>query len=127
MDKRKVLFVDDDNFIQASGKALMTVSKLSFVIAKNGNEAIQEFSNGGGSFTTLFIDIHMPDKDGYQTCKEIRAIESSKGFPKSKIVAMSGGSPLFYGMMVTNGKWPIEFERNRQRCKNSGRIKERWI
>ena len=96
MQGKKVLFVDDDSFIQASGKALLTVLKTEFVIAGGGVEAVKIFESSGGKFNSLVIDIHMPDKDGYEVCKELRAIEKSKGWARSKMIAMSGGILFFF-------------------------------
>lgn len=37
----------------------------------------------------LQCDLHMPRKDGYQTCRDIRAWEAKNSLPRTAIVALS--------------------------------------
>lgn len=39
--------------------------------------------------TTLQCDLHMPNKDGYQACKEIRRWEKKHGYRRHPIIALS--------------------------------------
>lgn len=39
--------------------------------------------------TTRQCDLHMPRKDGYQACREIRTWERQEGFRKLPIIALS--------------------------------------
>jgi len=39
--------------------------------------------------TSTQCDLHMPRKDGYQTCREIRAWEASHAYPRMPIIALS--------------------------------------
>ena len=77
----KVLIVEDD-FI--SRKLLQRV--LSHYgecdVAVNGNEAVTAFKlslKGDSEYDLICMDIMMPDMDGQQALKEIRAIEDERG------------------------------------------------
>lgn len=46
--------------------------------------------NDKGSLLTSFqCDLHMPNKDGYQACKEIRRWEKKHGYRRHPIIALS--------------------------------------
>lgn len=79
----KVLIVEDD-FI--SRKLLQKV--LSHYgecdVAVNGNEAVTAFRlslEGDSEYDLICMDIMMPDMDGQQALKAIRAIEDERGVP----------------------------------------------
>ena len=80
----KVLIVEDD-FI--SRKLLQRV--LSHYgecdVAVNGNEAVTAFKlslKGDSEYDLICMDIMMPDMDGQQALREIRAIEDDMGIPE---------------------------------------------
>jgi PAS domain S-box-containing protein len=41
------------------------------------------------SLTSKQCDLHMPNKDGYETCREIRAWEKEHAYPRMPIIALS--------------------------------------
>ena len=47
------------------------------------------FSQPHGYYAIILCDLHMPNKDGYQTCKDIRAWERQKQSPHLPIIALS--------------------------------------
>ena len=47
------------------------------------------FSKPYGFYSVILCDLHMPNKDGYQTCKEIRQRERDEGNPHLPIIALS--------------------------------------
>jgi len=76
MEKKKILLVDDEAFI---------IKSLQFVLKKTGHDVITA-SNGEEGLAKaraekpdlMFLDIMMPKKDGFETCKEIKAGEDTK-------------------------------------------------
>jgi CheY-like chemotaxis protein len=40
-------------------------------------------------YSIILCDLHMPNKDGYQTCKEIRRWEKQHKYPHLPIIALS--------------------------------------
>ncbi|KAF2007696.1 autoinducer 2 sensor kinase/phosphatase-like protein luxQ [Amniculicola lignicola CBS 123094] len=47
------------------------------------------FSKPIGYFSIILCDLHMPNKDGYQACKEIRRWEKKNGHRRVPIIALS--------------------------------------
>ena len=47
------------------------------------------FSKPPGYYSIILCDLHMPNKDGYQTCKEIREWERQEKYPHLPIIALS--------------------------------------
>ncbi|PNS17575.1 Peroxide stress-activated histidine kinase mak1 [Sphaceloma murrayae] len=47
------------------------------------------FEMGHGYYSIILCDLHMPIKDGYQTCREIRRWEKENKYPYLPIIALS--------------------------------------
>lgn len=47
------------------------------------------FSQPPGYYSIILCDLHMPNKDGYQTCKEIRQWETAQRTRAQPIIALS--------------------------------------
>lgn len=82
----KTLIVEDDftsrkfmlKFLQKFGECDITV---------DGNEAIDAFKlalDEGEGYDLICLDIMMPEKDGYEVLREIRAIEKERNLPEEK-------------------------------------------
>ncbi len=72
-ENNKILIVDDNTKnIQVLANAL---SKAGYDIdyAVNGNEAIESIKQE--NFTLILLDIMMPEKDGFEVCREIKSIK----------------------------------------------------
>jgi len=58
--------------------------------ALDGVQCIDKvFSHPHGYYSVILCDLHMPNKDGYQTCKEVRKWEKKNRYPHSPIIALS--------------------------------------
>jgi CheY-like chemotaxis protein len=47
------------------------------------------FAKPPGYYSIILCDLHMPNKDGYQACKEIRRWEKKNGHRRHPIIALS--------------------------------------
>lgn len=68
------------------------LSKVSINVdtAVDGLECTERvFSKPFGYYSIILCDLHMPNKDGYQTCQEIRKWERDNRYPHLPIVALS--------------------------------------
>lgn len=83
-DKTKILVVDDDDVIRLMIRNIIAKIGSITLEARNGNEAIAVFKQEQPQL--IITDILMPDKEGLETIRDIRAID-----PKARIIAMSGG------------------------------------
>jgi len=66
----RVLIVEDNEMNQSLLRHLLTGWKLSFVIVRNGIEALEELRIG--KFDLVLMDVQMPGMDGYTATQEIR-------------------------------------------------------
>lgn len=69
---KKILIVEDDRFIQNALGELLRVSGYEVFQAYDGAEGITEFRKR--EIDLILLDIMMPEKDGYDVCKEVRAV-----------------------------------------------------
>lgn len=59
-------------------------------VAIDGVECTDKvFSHPHSYFSLILCDLHMPRKDGYETCREIRGWEKEANFPSMPIIALS--------------------------------------
>ena len=76
-EKKPVVLVCDDMEInRIMLKSLLMAYGVESELVADGEECIKKFSEK--SFDMIFLDNHMPDKDGYETLKELKAVSGSK-------------------------------------------------
>ncbi len=85
---KPVLLVDDDR-----NSAFMVESMLDFLgvtadMAENGRVAVDK--SAGAGYAAILMDIEMPEMDGLDATKAIRAREADSGGGAVKIIAMTG-------------------------------------
>jgi len=88
--KLNILLVEDNKINQKV--AAHTIIKYGHTIdfANDGLEAINLFNKN--NYDIIFMDIQMPNMNGYEATKEIRTLESTKKLGKTKIVAMTANA-----------------------------------
>ena len=77
--KKRILLVDDDEIHLSILSNILEV-KYDILIAKSGKEAIEFFFKGQYPDLAL-LDILMPDMDGWETYKRIKAFSLLKDIP----------------------------------------------
>ncbi len=68
----KILVVDDEELIRNVIKEYLTLEGYSVFEAVDGEDAVNKAKKN--DYSLIIMDIMMPNKDGYQACKEIREI-----------------------------------------------------
>jgi hemerythrin-like metal-binding protein len=111
----RVLLVEDVEINQEIVLALLEPTLLAISCAGNGVEALGMFSAAPDAYDMIFMDVQMPEMDGYEAARRIRAI----GTPQARripIVAMTANvfredieKCLDAGMNDHVGK-PLDFE-----------------
>ncbi len=69
--RKLVMGVDDDSMIISFLSTVVRHEKLAFVGASSAEEAMPIIIRDRPDL--IFLDMHMPEKDGVEFCKEIRA------------------------------------------------------
>lgn len=83
--KIKILVAGDGEDIRTAFEKQLKLANYEVVTAGSGEEAIKRFKNE--SFDLVFIDLKMPEMDGFEVIRQIRAIESeSQSFTPTIIV-----------------------------------------
>jgi signal transduction histidine kinase/CheY-like chemotaxis protein len=84
----RVLLAEDVEINREIVISLLEPTLLTIDCAENGVEAVELYQKDPGSWDMIFMDVQMPEMDGYETTRRIRALDT----PKAKtvpIVAMT--------------------------------------
>ena len=81
----QVLLVEDNPVNQKLAKIMLTKAGYQVGVANNGREAVEKYTASPDKFDLIFMDVQMPEMDGIEATKVIRATE----FNKIPIVAMT--------------------------------------
>jgi signal transduction histidine kinase len=118
---RRILLAEDVAINREIVLTVLEPTGLSIDEAENGQDAYDKFAANPGAYDLIFMDIHMPEVDGYESTRKIREFEAgrSKSMEPAKrvpIIAMTANvfredveMCLAAGMNGHIGK-PLEFE-----------------
>jgi len=111
----RVLLVEDMEINREVVIALLESTQLEIECAENGKEAVHMFSEAPSRYDLIFMDIQMPEMDGYEATRRIRALKTPEAV-HVPIIAMTANvfredieKCLSAGMDSHIGK-PIDFE-----------------
>ncbi len=88
---RRVLLVEDMEINREIVLMMLEDTHLGIDCAENGLQAVQMFSEEPTKYEIIFMDVQMPEMDGYEATRRIRAIEKEFGnaHKKTPIIAMT--------------------------------------
>lgn len=88
VEKVRVLVAEDDKFNQKFiERLLQRLNVKSYDIADNGQIAVDLWKKN--TYDVIFMDCHMPEKNGYEATREIRALEQEMGKKPVPIVSVT--------------------------------------
>ena len=82
-----VLLVEDNPLIQAVTKQMLQTTQVNVDVASSGQEALALFEPK--KYSLVYMDIGLPDMDGYEVSQRLRAIEAETKSPKTPILALT--------------------------------------
>jgi len=112
---RRILLAEDVEINREIVQALFEPTQIGIDCAENGVEAVRMFSEAPDRYDLIFMDVQMPEMDGYEATKRIRSlnIPNAKAIP---IIAMTANvfredidKCIAAGMNSHIGK-PLNFE-----------------
>lgn len=83
----RILAVDDNEFNLRLLRAFLKDYNCTVTLAQDGADALREFSSM--AFDVIFMDLQMPNIDGYEATRQIRRIERAHGRPRTIVTAVS--------------------------------------
>ncbi|GBU23282.1 histidine kinase [Fibrobacteres bacterium R8-0-B4] len=85
---RRILLAEDVEINREIVLALLEPTQLSIDCAENGAEAVRMFTEAPDKYDMIFMDVQMPEMDGYEATRRIRALNVPKALT-IPIVAMT--------------------------------------
>jgi CheY-like chemotaxis protein/HPt (histidine-containing phosphotransfer) domain-containing protein len=85
-----ILAADDSVPNQVLLKFYASQAGFHIDIARNGREAVDLFRKK--SYSIVFLDIHMPELDGFEALNRMRQIEIENVLPETPIIALTGST-----------------------------------
>lgn len=86
----KILVAEDNDVNQKVIRVILERNGLPFEIAADGSEAVRMFSQS--QYDLVLMDCQMPQMDGLEATKRIRAVETGEGRGRCYIVAMTANA-----------------------------------
>ncbi len=122
----RVLLVDDSKDMQMLFKLLLRKENLELDIVDNGAKAVERVKalKPDESYSTIFMDLNMPQMNGDEAMSLIRQWESEGNFPSHHIVLLSASSEEEAKVLLQKGfdsfiQKPINKEKILQEVKAS--------
>jgi DNA-binding response OmpR family regulator len=92
---KRILVVDDDENILSLERTILEQKGFHVTTAAGGDEALKLL--GEHSFDLVLLDVMMPDRDGFEVCRQIKQDPRTRTVPVIFLTAKGGGEALAEG------------------------------
>ncbi len=92
---KRILVVDDDENILSLERTILEQKGFAVTTAGGGEEALRLLKQQ--SFDLVLLDVMMPDKDGFEVCRQIKQDARTRSLPVIFLTAKGGGDALAEG------------------------------
>ncbi|MBM4140071.1 MAG: response regulator [Nitrospira sp.] len=123
--KPKILVVDDEEKNLKLMGGILTNYGYVFETAKNGLEALEKTKEISPDL--IFLDIMMPEMDGYEVCRRLKECPSTQHIPVVMVTALGDRDSRIKGLDVGANDFltkPVDSTELMVRAKNLLRVKE---
>jgi PAS domain S-box-containing protein len=86
---RRILLAEDMEINREIVQPLLEPTQLEIDCAENGAEAVRMFTEAPERYDIIFMDVQMPEMDGYEATRRIRAVEAERNGRRIPIIAMT--------------------------------------
>ena len=90
-----VLVAEDNDINALLARALLHRLGHSPTVVPNGAAALDAFmaaADASAAYDLVLMDVHMPELDGLEATRRIRAAEAARGLPRTRIVALTANA-----------------------------------
>jgi DNA-binding response OmpR family regulator len=92
---KRILVVDDDENILSLERTILEQKGFVVTTAGGGEEALRLLRER--AFDLILLDVMMPDKDGFEVCRQIKQDGRTRSIPVIFLTAKGGGEALAEG------------------------------
>jgi len=92
---KRILVVDDDENILSLERTILEKNGFSVTTAGGGDDALRLLREQ--AFDLVLLDVIMPDKDGFEVCRQIKQDPRTRTLPVIFLTAKGGGEALAEG------------------------------
>ena len=87
--KIRILLAEDNEVNQLVIKHMFNSNEYELAIANNGREAVRRFDTDPDGFELILMDVSMPEMDGYEASRAIRALENGSEMRPTPIICLT--------------------------------------
>ena len=88
----RLLLAEDNKVNQKVAMALIERLGAQVDLAENGTIALEKWETNGDTYDAILMDCEMPEIDGYEVTRRIRAAETAQGKPRTNIIALTANA-----------------------------------
>ena len=116
----KILIVEDVEINREIVVSMLEPTLLSIDTAENGTEACKKFKENPEKYNLIFMDVQMPEMDGYEATKHIRVIEDEWNKQKLLLSVEEKTSRITHKRIPIIAMTANVFKEDIDRCLASG-------